>query len=125
DARDTSATTTTALSRLAVDVLTLHVDVPELTEWALRTIDAVSSDANVPVLRRLDMVLRHGQERVVFDRLRGRIEAGMARGRYGLLFALTHALGRRAWRLPELQDLLRRTIGPDTLPAVARTAVGL
>ncbi|MEV4269209.1 hypothetical protein [Micromonospora aurantiaca (nom. illeg.)] len=123
DARDTSATTTTALSRLAVDVLTLHVDVPELTEWALRTIDAVSSDANV--LRRLDTVLRHGQERVVFDRLRGRIEAGMARGRYGLLFALTHALGRRAWRLPELQDLLRRTIGPGTLPAVARTAVGL
>ncbi|MEE3920530.1 hypothetical protein V2I01_26815 [Micromonospora sp. BRA006-A] len=46
DARDTSATTTTALSRLAVDVLTLHVDVPELAEWALRTIDAVSSDAN-------------------------------------------------------------------------------
>ncbi|MDW3847051.1 hypothetical protein NMK34_10595 [Micromonospora sp. BRA006-A] len=125
DARDTSATTTTALSRLAVDVLTLHVDVPELAEWALRTIDAVSSDANVPVLRRLDTVLRHGQERVVFDRLRGRIEAGMARGRYGLLFALTHALGRRAWRLPELQDLLRRAIGPDPLPTVARTAVGL
>ncbi|MFG1715215.1 hypothetical protein [Micromonospora sp. NPDC049203] len=125
DARDTSATTTTALSRLAVDVLTLHVDVPELAEWALLTIDKVSSDANVPVLRRLDTVLRHGQEQVVFDRLRGRIEDGMARGRYGLLFALTEALGRRAWRLPELQDLLRRAVGPDTLPPVARAAAGL
>ncbi|MFE9873202.1 hypothetical protein ACFYON_21470 [Micromonospora sp. NPDC005686] len=125
DARDTSAATTTALSRLSVDVLTHHVDVPELVEWALLTIDVVSSDATVPVLRRLDTVLRHGQERVVFDRLRGRIEGGMARGRYGLLFALTEALGRRAWRLPELQDMLRRAIGPDTLPSVARAAVEL
>ncbi|MFG1718591.1 hypothetical protein ACGFLT_19430 [Micromonospora chalcea] len=125
DARDTSAATTNALSRLAADTLTYHVDVPELAEWALLTIDLVSSDANVPILRRLDTVLRRGQETVVFDRLRGRLEAGMARARYGLLFALTHALGRRAWRLPELQDLLHRAIGPDTLPAVARTAVAL
>ncbi|MBQ1046296.1 hypothetical protein KBX03_27740 [Micromonospora sp. C72] len=125
DARDTSAATTNALSRLAADTLTYHVDVPELAEWALLTIDLVSSDANVPILRRLDTVLRRGQETVVFDRLRGRLEAGMARARYGLLFALTHALGRRAWRLPELQDLLRRAIGPNTVHPVARTAVGL
>ncbi|MGC4897263.1 hypothetical protein [Micromonospora sp. DT31] len=125
DARDTSAVTTTALSRLAADVLAHHVDVPELVEWALLTIDLTSSGANVPVLRRFDTVLRRGQEAVVFDRLRGWVEAGMARGRYGLLFALTHALGKRAWQLPGLQDLLRRAIGPRTLPSVARTAAGL
>ncbi|WP_422774006.1 hypothetical protein ACN28C_14630 [Plantactinospora sp. WMMC1484] len=123
DARDASAATTTALSTLAVDVLRRHVAVPQLREWALRTIDLVSSGAGVPVLRRFDTVLRRGQETMVFERLRGWVEAGIARGRYGPLFALTHALGGRARRLPQLQDLLRRAIGPDTLPLVARTAV--
>ncbi|GIG88083.1 HEAT repeat domain-containing protein [Plantactinospora endophytica] len=125
DARDASAATTTALSTLAADVLRHHVAVPELRDWALLTIDLVSTGANVPVLRRFDSVLRRGQETMVFERLRGWVEAGMARGRYGPLFALTHALGRRAWRLPGLQDLLRRAIGPHTLPSVARTAIGL
>ncbi|SCF21777.1 hypothetical protein GA0070558_15520 [Micromonospora haikouensis] len=125
DARDASATTTTALSTLAADVLQHHVAVPQLREWALLTIDLVSTGASVPVLRRFDTVLRRGQETLVFERLRGWIEAGIARGRYGPLFALTHALGKRAWRLPQLQDLLRRAIDPHTLPSVARTAVGL
>ncbi|WP_245730471.1 hypothetical protein [Micromonospora pallida] len=125
DARDASAATTTALSTLAVDVLRHHVDVPQLREWALLTIDLVSSGASVPVLRRFDTVLRRGQETMVFERLRGWVEAGIARGRYGPLFALTHALGKRAWRLPQLQELLRRAAGPNTLPSVARTAIGL
>ncbi|MGS2617459.1 hypothetical protein ACVCAH_23475 [Micromonospora sp. LZ34] len=125
DARDASAATTTALSTLAADVLQHHVAVPQLCEWALLTIDLVSTAASVPVLRRFDTVLRRGQEAMVFERLRGWVEAGIARGRYGPLFALTHALGKRAWRLPQLQDLLRRAIGPGTLPSVARTAIGL
>ncbi|SCG72672.1 hypothetical protein [Micromonospora humi] len=123
DARDASAATTTALSRLAGDVLAHHVDATPLREWALLTIDLVSTGANVPVLRRFDLVLRRGQETVVVDRLRGWVEAGMARGRYGPLFALTVALGGRARRVPALQELLRRAIGPDTLPSVARTAI--
>ncbi|TDC73280.1 hypothetical protein E1193_25835 [Micromonospora sp. KC606] len=125
DARDASATTTTALSTLAADVLQHHVTVPQLREWALLTIDLVSTGASVPVLRRFDTVLRRGQETLVFERLRGWVEAGIARGRSGLLFALTHALGKRAWRLPQLQDLLRRAIDSQALPSVARTAIGL
>jgi hypothetical protein len=125
DARDASAATTSALSTLAADVLQQHVDVPQLREWALLTIDLVSSSAHVPLLRRFDTVLRRGQETMVFDRLRGWVEAGIARGRYGPLFALTHALGKRAWRLPVLQELLRRATGPRTLPSVAREAIGL
>lgn len=125
DARDASAATTTALSTLAVDVLQHHVAVPQLREWALLTIDLVSSGASVPVLRRFDTVLRRGQETMVFERLRGWVEAGIARGRYGPLFVLTHALGKRARRLPQLQELLGRAIGPHTLPSVARTAIAL
>ncbi|MDG4786624.1 hypothetical protein O7626_11895 [Micromonospora sp. WMMD1102] len=125
DARDASAATTSALSTLATEVLAHQHSVPQLRDWALLTIDLASGGANVPVLRRFDTVLRRGQETLVFERLRGWVEAGMARGRYGPLFALTHALGRRAWRLPRLQELLRRATGPDTLPSVARTAVVL
>lgn len=125
DARDASAATTTALSLLAADVLQQHVAEPRLREWALLTIDLVSSGAQVPVLRRFDTVLRRGQETMVLQRLRGWVEASIARSRYGPLFALTRAFGKRAWRLPELQDMLRGASGPHTLPSVARTAIGL
>ncbi|GAA3763422.1 hypothetical protein [Micromonospora maritima] len=125
DARDASAATTAALSRLAVHVLRHHVDDAPLRDWALLTVDLVGTGASVPTLRRFDTVLRRGQENMVLDRLHGWVERGMARGRYGPLFALTHALGRRARRLPRLQELLRRAVGPDTLPPVARTAIAL
>jgi hypothetical protein len=125
DARDTSATTTGALVRLATATLQHHVDEPELREWALLTIDLVSTGANVPTLRRFDLVLRRGQETMVFARLRGWIEAAMARGRYAPLFAVAHALRKRAWQVPELQNLLGRAAGAGTLPWVAREAIGL
>ena len=125
DARDASAATTTALSTLAADVLVYHVDVPQLREWALLTIDLVSTGAHVPVLRRFDTVLRRGQETLVFARLRGWVEASIARRRYGPLFALTHALGRRAQRLPQLQELLRRAIGRLPSGPLAACCVGM
>ncbi|MEU7574603.1 hypothetical protein [Micromonospora sp. NPDC049240] len=125
DARDASAATTSALSHLAADVLARHVDVAPLRGWALLTIDRVSSGATVPMLRRFDQVLRRGQESMVFERLRGWVEAGMTRGNHAPLFALTYALGKRAWRLPALQGLLRRALARDTPPSVARTAIAL
>ncbi|WIM94228.1 hypothetical protein ACTOB_006233 [Actinoplanes oblitus] len=124
EARDASAATSAALSRLATDTLRHHVDVPELREWALLTIDLVSTAATVPTLRRFDRVLRRGQETMVFDRLRPWVAGNVERARYAPLFALTEALGKRAWQVPELQELLRRAAGPDTLPWVASTAIG-
>ena len=125
EARDASGTSTAALAALAVSTLQHHVDQPGLREWALLTIDLVSSSATVPALRRFDTVLRRGQETLVFARLRDWVGAAMDRGRYAPLFALTRALGKRARRVPELQDLLGRAAGAGTLPGVAREAVGL
>ncbi|MDR7326893.1 hypothetical protein J2S44_007143 [Catenuloplanes niger] len=125
EARDASAATTSALGGLAADVLRHHVDSAELTEWALLTIDLVSSGSAVPVLRRFDSVLRRGQERAVFARLRRWVEDGIARANHGPLFALTHALGKRARTVPELQELLGEATGRHTLPSVARTAIDL
>ncbi|MGX7671334.1 hypothetical protein [Plantactinospora sp. DSM 117369] len=125
EARDGSAVTTSALSALAADTLQHHVEVPELREWALLTIDLVGSTAQVPVLRRFDVVLRCGQETMVADRLSGWVTAAMERGRYGPLFALTGALGKRAWRVPELQELLHRATGRHSPESVAARAVEL
>ena len=102
EARGGSAATSSALSALAADTLQHHVDVPELREWALLTIDLAGSAALTPVLRRFDVVLRRGQETMVADRLSGWVTAAVERGHYGPLFALTGALGKRAWRVPEL-----------------------
>ncbi|MCW3842853.1 hypothetical protein ONA70_22390 [Micromonospora yasonensis] len=125
EARDGSAVTTSALSALAADTLQHHVDVPELREWALLTIDLVGSTARAPVLRRFDVVLRRGQEVMVADRLSNWVEDAMERGRYGPLFALTAALGKRAWRVPALQELLHRATGRQSPEPVAVRAVEL
>ncbi|MBB4744956.1 hypothetical protein BJY16_008415 [Actinoplanes octamycinicus] len=123
EARDASAATSSALSRLATETLQRHVDVPELREWALLTIDLVSTASKVPTLRRFDQVLRRGQETMVVDRLRPWVRANLDRARYAPLFALTEALGKRAWRVPELQDMLREAAGPGTKAWVAREAI--
>ncbi|MBB4956322.1 hypothetical protein FHR38_000055 [Micromonospora polyrhachis] len=125
EARDASAATTAALSTLAVDTLQHHVDVPELREWALATIDMMGTSARVPLLRRFDGVLRRGQETMVVRRLHDWVETAAGRGEYGPLFALTHALGRRAWRVPQLQEMLRRAIHPRTSAGVAEVAIRL
>ena len=124
-ARDVSATTSAALASLAAATLRDHAGEPALTGWALDTVQRVCAVAATPLLPRLDLVLRRGQEATVADRLGGWVEAAMDRGEYGPLFALVRALGRRARRLPVLQDLLRRAAGPDTSEAVARQAIPL
>jgi hypothetical protein len=125
EARDASAATTGALAQLAAATLQQHLGEPGLRDWALLTIDLIGSASRVPVLHRFDSVLRRGQEAMVVDRLHGWVEGSAERGWYGPLFALTRALGRRAWRVPALQELLRRAVGPGTTAWVARTAVEL
>ncbi|WP_030435854.1 hypothetical protein [Actinoplanes subtropicus] len=125
EARDGSFATTAALSSLAADTLQHHVDVPELREWALLTIDLVGSTAQAPVLRRFDTVLRRGQEALVFDRLSGWVTGALERGHYGPLFALTGALGKRAWRVPGLQELLLRATTPRNPEWAAHRAIEL
>jgi hypothetical protein len=69
--------------------------------------------------------LRHGQEHEFLHAVRDWLEAGMRRGAYEPLFAVTRALGRRGGRLPALQDMLRRSIDPGNVSAVMRTGIML
>ncbi|MEU4774096.1 hypothetical protein [Micromonospora sp. NPDC023644] len=123
--RDASTRTLAALGSLAARVLGRHVDEPALLRWALDTLDRLFGGHRLPPLGRFDRTLRRGQEELVFARLREWVEAGMARGRFAALFAVTRALGRRAWQLPELQELLRRATVPGTVAAVVGEAVEL
>ncbi|MEU7994841.1 hypothetical protein AB0B83_05820 [Micromonospora sp. NPDC049060] len=123
--RDASTRTLAALGTLAARVLGRHVDEPALLRWALDTLDRLFGGHRLPPLGRFDETLRRGQETLVFARLRGWVEVGVARGQFTALFAVTRALGRRAWQLPELQELLRRATTPGTVAAVVREAVEL
>ncbi|KOT96685.1 hypothetical protein ADK86_16915 [Streptomyces sp. NRRL F-5755] len=125
EARDASAATRDALSRLAVSLLREHAasGQRELTGWALRTLTRLAGSTGT-TLGRLDRTLRHGQEHQVFAALRPWLEARAERADFGPAFALTYALGRRAHGVPGLQDLLRRAVRTGGDGAV-RTAVGL
>ncbi|WP_328418056.1 hypothetical protein OG470_31080 [Micromonospora sp. NBC_00389] len=123
--RDASTRTLAALGSLSTGVLGQHIDEPALLRWALDTLDRLFGGHRLPTLGRFDETLRHGQEEMVFAQLRGWIEAGSARGQFSALFAVTRALGRRAWRLPELQELLSRAGDPGSVAVVVREAVEL
>ncbi|WFE29422.1 hypothetical protein O7623_09635 [Solwaraspora sp. WMMD791] len=124
-ARDTSQASLTAIGDVAGQVLRRHAADPALVGWAMQTFDTLYDGRQLPFLGRLDQVLRRGQERDLFARIARWIEGAAARDRYEPLFAVAWSLGRRAWRLPHLQRLLRRAIHPGVVSAVFRRAVTL
>jgi hypothetical protein len=123
-ARDGSGQTRQALTTLAVTVLRHHAGSQPLIDWSLQTLQAIFGD-RVPALGRVDSQLRHGQEHDFFAAVREWLEAGTRRGSCEPLFAVTRALGRRAWQLPALQEMLRRVIDPGNVSSVMRTGITL
>ncbi|WP_328465960.1 hypothetical protein [Streptomyces sp. NBC_00448] len=125
-ARDSSAGTRGALSRLALALLREHAAGGEqpLVAFALTTLTRLAGDTGGADLGRLDSVLRRGQEFQVFEALRPWLAAGADKVDHSLTFALARALGRRAHRMPELQELLWQAVqfGNDS---TVRTAVDL
>jgi hypothetical protein len=124
-ARDSSGQTLDALSALAVTVLRHHIDSPPLLQWSLRTLERLSDNERIPMMGRLDTLLRHGQEREAFAAVRPWIEAGIRRGKFQPLFTIAHALHKRAWNLPDLQDMLGQGIRKGRTSAVVRQATYL
>ncbi|MET9875275.1 hypothetical protein ABZZ36_11705 [Actinacidiphila glaucinigra] len=112
EARDSSPRSRQALSQLALAVLREHAVTGEreLREWALSTLERICGRTGGASMGRLDTTLRHGQEAQVLDALRPWLEAGAGKADHSLTFALARALGRRARRLPELQELLWRAV---------------
>ena len=121
--RDCSGATRSAIQRLAIGALQAHPAEPQLMQRALLCLEALFGDDRVPYLGRLDERLRRGQEVQAFAAVRDWIESGMRRGKYSLLFAFTTALGRRAYLLPELQEMLRRAVGAVSPSSVVCDAI--
>ena len=123
-ARDASNQSRQALTALAVAILRQHVGTEPLMTWSLRTLEQIFGD-RVPALGRIDTQLRRGQESDFFEAVRDWLEAGMRRGSYEPLFAVTQSLHRRAWRLPALQEMLHRSTGTGNVSAVMRRGITL
>ncbi|WP_405363132.1 hypothetical protein OG535_36780 [Kitasatospora sp. NBC_00085] len=124
-ARDCSWATRNALRDLALGVLRHHTAAgePELLDWAARTLGRLAGRTGGVDLGGLVHTLRRGQEGLVVAALEPWLRAGADHGEYGLLFALHGALGRRAYRLPELQELLGEALrkgDDDAFRAAAR-----
>jgi hypothetical protein len=124
-ARDSSGQTLNALSSLAVTVLRHHIDSPPLLQWSLQTLERLSDNERIPMMGRLDTLLRRGQEHDAFTALRPWIEAGIKRGKYQPLFTIAWSLRKRAWNLPDLQDMLGRATRKGRTSPVVRQAVPL
>lgn len=150
DAPDSSAATRRAVRALAGRVLR-HVgpgSAPGLTAWALDVYAhlvtrhggeglAHPPPEDPPARRRrrgirprtdqghrLDLVLRPGQERELYARLRSPLRSARERRDFTVAVALARSLRRRAFGIEELQDDLRSAVlhAPEPL---AREAAGL
>ncbi|MFD6877706.1 MULTISPECIES: hypothetical protein [unclassified Streptomyces] len=108
EAPDGSDRSRTALRTLAERVLVEHALGPDtaLSSWALDTLGRITGLEGVPSFGPLYRVLRRGQEHQVFDSLRPWLEGAAARADFRLLLGLARALGPRARRMPDLQDML-------------------
>lgn len=117
-ARDCSAGTLAAVRTLAGRVLAEHATAagPALRAWALGTLERLVGRFGVPDLGPLHRVLRRGQEHEVFEALRPWLRSAADRSDFRLVVGLAEALGPRARRMPELQDLLALAVerGDDT-----------
>jgi hypothetical protein len=123
-ARDGSVQTRHAVTSLAVRMLGRRTDVPPLLAWSLATLEQIWED-RLPALGRLDLQLRRGQELDVYAAVRRRLEAGVRRGSYEALFATVRALGRRAWHIEPLQNMLRRAVSDGNVAPVVRDGIVL
>lgn len=119
DARDFSTATGGALATLCVKLL-IHNSSPValgiLTRWWNRT--GWSS------MGRLGQQLRHGQEHDLFAALKDTIATAAEQIDFDPAFALARTLGRRAWTMPDLLEIVWSAIQWSLEPD-SREAIGL
>ncbi len=77
-----------------------------LAEAGLDGLEALGENNGWLHLWYLDRALPRGAEHQVFAALRRRITSDARRDQYSMALALADGLGRRAWHLPELQEVL-------------------
>ncbi|MBY8847483.1 hypothetical protein [Saccharothrix longispora] len=81
---------------------------PALVDAGLAAVEHLGGHATSVDLSNLERVLPRGAEERVFAALEPRITADARRGRHAVLLGLAAGLGKRAWRLDRVQELLDR-----------------
>ncbi|MEU7482155.1 hypothetical protein AB0A63_39730, partial [Lentzea sp. NPDC042327] len=109
-ARDSSWSTWHAVQELATALVRQGAvtSEPVLVETGLDGLNLVGEHNSHVHLPGLHRSLPRGAEHQVFAALRPRMTADAGRDQYSLVLALAAGLERRAWHLPELQDLVGR-----------------
>ena len=114
-ARDTSHATRAALQalafRLLADAASHRGDAR--FDWAFETLRKLAGQAGTLSLPRLDRLLPRGTEQVLLERLLPFVRAAKKRESFQLALSLAQALGRRAWGLDPLQELLGAATKPS------------
>ncbi|MEU4602143.1 hypothetical protein AB0F43_04100 [Kribbella sp. NPDC023972] len=112
NARDTSWATRRALTKLAERGVVQGAlgNRPGLLDWGLQAHARLTENGGSINLYGLIDGLPRGREVDVYDVLRPSIEAAAKRNEFGLAFAVAAALGRRAWSLDQLQDVLEQAV---------------
>ncbi|SEL86776.1 hypothetical protein SAMN05444354_109115 [Stigmatella aurantiaca] len=126
EARDTSMGTQGAFQQLAFRFIQAHATEPEgpFFRFALATLKRLAGQSGTLVIPSLEKDLPRGAEHSIFAALLPMIRAAGQREGYGLILALAKALGRRAWDMDMLQQMLEpiTEAKPDWL---AQTALQL
>lgn len=131
NARDASSASAAVAARLAFRVLWLSGgrtgdDAAQLSQWALTTVERLGAwQAHAPVPGvDLVRVLRRGQEQQLWQHVHEPARQALRRDQAWPVLRVARLLGRRAWNLPELQDLLADAMGVRN-DAVLREAATL
>jgi hypothetical protein len=126
EARDTSMGTQGAFQQLAFRFIHAHAAQPEgpFFRFALATLKRLAGQSGTLVIPPLEKDLPRGAEHHIFSALLPMIRAAGQREGYHLILALTKALGRRAWTMDMLQQMLEPVL--DANPEwLAQTALQL
>ncbi|TDD71813.1 hypothetical protein [Actinomadura rubrisoli] len=112
NARDCSYTTRHTLGQIAGAFARQGAirDDADLLSFALDLIDRLIGHAGALRLGRLDRALRRGQEHRLAAMLAPHLDAGARRDDHRLALLVVQALGRRAHRVPRLQDALEAAL---------------
>jgi hypothetical protein len=112
DARDTSWATRQKTAQLAHNLLIAHARVPTSAPFALglSLLERLAGQQGTPDLPRLDRNLPRGAEQAIVAALLPWVRAAQTRQEDLHAFRLWAALGKRAWRVPELSTLIANII---------------
>lgn len=112
DARDTSWATRQKTAQVAHNLLIAHARTPGSAAFALglSLLERLAGQQGTPDLPRLDRNLPRGAEQAIVAALMPWVRAAQSRQQDTHAFRLWAALGKRAWRVPELSTLLANII---------------